>query len=418
MTSKERLECTLAHKAPDRIPMDFGGTAVTGIHVSVVAALRRHFSIGDGPVRVTEPYQMLGEVDDSLRDAMGIDTVGVTPRNTMFGFPSEKWREFRLPWGQVVLVPEGFRTTSDNEGNLYIYPEGDTSVSPSGKMPRSGFFFDAIIRQDPIDEERMDPRDNMEDFTPISDADLKHFEQSVDKAAKTGRAVVATFGGTAFGDIALVPGINMKHPRGVREIADWYMLTTSNPDYVHAVFEHQCETALKNLRKIHALVGNRVSAVFVCGTDFGTQTSQFCSPDTFRSLYAPYYKRINSWIHQNTTWKSFKHSCGSVEVLINDFINAGFDILNPVQIAAAGMDPGCLKEKYGDRIVFWGGGIDTQKTLPFGTPAQVKAEVLRLCRIFGKDGGFVFNTVHNIQANTPVENVVAMIKALRESERG
>jgi uroporphyrinogen-III decarboxylase len=285
-------------------------------------------------------------------------------------------------------------------------------------MPRSGFFFDAIIRQDPIDEDRMNPRDNMEDFSPISAVDLQHFKASVDKASATGRAVVATFGGTAFGDIALVPAINMKHPKGVREIADWYMLTASNPDYVHAVFEHQCETALGNLKKIHALVGNKVSAVFVCGTDFGTQTSQFCSPETFRSLYAPYYKRINNWIHEYTMWKSFKHSCGSVEVLVNDFIAAGFDILNPVQIAAAGMDPLCLKEKYGNRIVFWGGGIDTQKTLPFGTPAQVKAEVRRLCRIFGKDGGFVFNSVHNIQANTPVENVIAMVEAVREYEGG
>jgi hypothetical protein len=306
-------------------------------------------------------------------------------------------------------------TTTDAEGSLYIYPEGDASVPPSGKMPRSGFFFDAIIRQDPVNEEQMDPRDNMEDFTPIGDADLRHFKENVEKAAATGRAVVATFGGTAFGDIALVPAINMKHPRGVREIADWYMLTVSNPDYVHAVFEHQCSVALGNLERIHAAVGNNVSAVFVCGTDFGTQTSQFCSPDTFRSLYRPYYKRINDWIHRNTTWKSLKHSCGSVEVLINDFIDAGFDILNPVQIAAAGMDPVRLKEKYGDRIVFWGGGIDTQKTLPFGTPGQVRTEVERLCRIFGKNGGFVFNTVHNIQARTPVENVVAMLEGLRRS---
>ena len=135
----------------------------------------------------------------------------------------------------------------------------------------------------------------MEEFSPISDVDVQHFKENVAKAAATGRGVVATFGGTAFGDIALVPAINMKHPRGVREIADWYMLTASRPDYVHAVFEHQCDVALANLARIHAAVGNAVSAVFVCGTDFGTQTSQFCSPETFRELYAPYYKRVNSW---------------------------------------------------------------------------------------------------------------------------
>jgi len=157
-----------------------------------------------------------------------------------------------------------------------------------------------------------------------------------------------------------------------------------------------------------------VDAVFICGTDFGTQKSTFCSPRTYRELYMPYYKQVNDWIHAHTGWKTFKHSCGAVETFIEGFIDSGFDILNPVQCSAAGMDPRHLKDAYGDRIVFWGGGVDTQKTLPFGTPGEIRGEVLRRCEIFSENGGFIFNTVHNIQANTPVENIAAMISAVRE----
>jgi uroporphyrinogen-III decarboxylase len=135
--------------------------------------------------------------------------------------------------------------------------------------------------------------------------------------------------------------------------------------------------------------------------------------ETFNELWAPYYKAVTGWIHANTPWKVFKHSCGSVAKLIPAFLDCGFDILNPVQCSAARMDPVELKREYGDRIVFWGGGVDTQKTLPFGTPDEVREEVLRRREVFAPGGGFVFNTVHNIQARTPVENVVAMVEALR-----
>lgn len=154
--------------------------------------------------------------------------------------------------------------------------------------------------------------------------------------------------------------------------------------------------------------------VFICGTDFGTQTGTFCSPDSYTDLWMPHYKRINNWIHKNTTWKTFKHSCGSVITLMDHFIESGFDIINPVQCSATGMDPKVLKKEYGKDIVFWGGGVDTQQTLPFGTPEEVRDEVLERCEIFSKDGGFVFNTIHNTQARTPIANFIAMIDAVKE----
>ena len=411
--SRERLVDTLHHKQPDRVPMDFGGTGVTGIHASCVAALRDHYGLEKRPVRIHEPFQMLGHVDDDLLDAMGVDVTGVFSRGTMFGFPAEEWK----PWifnGLEVLVPRDFNTTTDSNGDTLIYPGGDTSVPASGRMPAGGHFFDCIIRQEPIDDEKLKPEDNTEEFSLIPEADLAHLVRCTAEAGVSGRGIIASFGGTAFGDIAFVPGPSLKHPKGIRDVTEWYVSTKSRQSYVHGVFERQCEIALENMKRIHAAVGNGVDAVFLCGTDFGTQTSAFCSVKTFNDLYFPYYKRVTDWIHANTTWKVFKHSCGAVSKFIPSFIEAGIDILNPVQCSATGMEPELLKANFGDRIVFWGGGVDTQKVLPFGTPAEVREQVLRRCEIFAPGGGFVFNTIHNVQAKTPIENLIAMLDAVHE----
>lgn len=413
MTSRDRLRAALDHREPDRIPVDFGSSAVTGIHVSCVAALRDYYGLEKRPVKVHEPYQMLGWIDEDLRHAMGIDVTGVFSRTTLFGFDNSGWREWDFR-GLTVLVPHHFRTTVEPDGAILIYPEGDLSAPPSGRMPVGSAFFDTIIRQPPIDESRLDPEDNCEEFTIVADEDLAHLRRASQEALSTGCGVLGSFGGAAFGDIALVPAPFLKHPRGIRDVAEWYMSTVSRRWYVRRVFERQCETALENLARIHAAVGGSVDAVFLCGTDFGTQTSRFCSVKTFRELWLPFYREVCSWVHRNTQWKCFKHSCGSVEKFFDSFIEAGFDIINPVQCSAAGMDPAALKRRYGDRLVFWGGGVDTQKTLPFGTPAQVREEVLRRCEIFAPGGGFVFNSVHNIQSGTPVANIAAMIAAVHE----
>src|SRR5579859_6388110 len=146
VASRERLTNTLNHRQPDRIPIDFGGTAVTGMHVSCVAALRDYYGLEKRPVQVHEPFQMLGVPDDNLRQAMGLDVTGVFARNTMFGFPAEEWKSWTFN-GLDVLVPRDFNVSTDENGDTLIYPEGDMSVPPSGRMPRGGYFFDCIIRQ-------------------------------------------------------------------------------------------------------------------------------------------------------------------------------------------------------------------------------------------------------------------------------
>ncbi len=414
MDSKKRVKDALEHRQPDRVPVDFGGTTVTGMNVTCVAALRDHYKLEKRRVKVYEPYQMLGLIEEDLADVIGIDTAAVAPRDNQFGFRNENWKEWRLHNGLEVLVPGNFNTTVDEAGNTFIYPEGDLEAPPSGRMPKDGYYFDSIIRQGDIDEDHLNPEDNLEEFKPINDENLAWFKQEAQNAAATGKAVVAAFGGTAIGDIAFVPAPFLKYPKGIRDIEEWYVSTVSRHDYLQAVFEKQTDIAVENLTKLNAAMGELIDVVFICGTDFGTQIGTFCSADTYMKVYMPFYQKMNRWIHANTGWKTFKHSCGAVEPFISLFIESGFDILNPVQCSAVGMEPEKLKEKYGKDIVFWGGGVDTQRVLPFGQPEEVREQVLRRCEIFAKDGGFVFNTIHNIQANTPVENIAAMLDAVRE----
>lgn len=415
MNSREILAQALAHRPVERVCVDFGSTAVTGVSANTLAKLRAAMKLADIPVKVNEPYQMLGHIEPDLANWIGIDVVGIYPRNNMFGFENSGWKPFTMFDGTELRVPENFNLTSDGKGGWLIHPEGDTNAPASGHMPKDGFYFDAICRQEPIIEDQLDPADNLEEFSVLSQEDIDYFSRQADQAVAQGKGTILNIPGTAFGDIALVPALWMKRTKGIRDIEEWYVSTAIRKDYVQKVFEGQCEIALKNLELLTASLGDKIQAVFTTGTDFGTQNSLFISPDAYRELYKPFHKTLNDYIHQHSNWKVFIHSCGAVRELIPEFIEAGFDILNPVQCSAAGMDPRELKKEFGDDLVFWGGGVDTQNTLPFGTPEEVYRQVRERIDIFNENGGFVFNSIHNVQANTPVENLVAMFKAIQDS---
>jgi hypothetical protein len=416
MNSRERVEASLNHRDPDRVPLDLGGSPVTGMAVSSVYLLRQALGLDapGTPIKVIEPFQMLGEIGPDLIEALGVDVMPIGKPTTMFGFRNEGWKPWTLPDDTPVLVPGGFNTEPTPGGDLLLYPEGDRSVAPSGRMPAGGYYFDAINRQPPIDETTLSYEDNTEEFIEVSSGDLAYLAREADRLfTQTDKAILANFGDTSFGDIALVPAMWLKHPKGIRDVAEWYMSTVTHKEYVYRVFERQCQVGLSNLERIHEVIGNRVSVLFVTGTDFGQQTGTFIAPKTYRDLYQPFHREINAWVHRNTDWKTMIHSCGSVVALIPDFIDSGFDILNPVQTSAVGMDARALKERFGEAITFWGGGIDTQRTLPFGTPQEVRAEVQERIRIFASGGGFVFNTIHNVQARVPRENLLALYEAVQ-----
>ncbi len=425
MNSWQRVFAALNRQEPDRVPMDPGASGVTGMSVASLYLLRQALGLDPPgtPVKVVEPYQMLGEVAPDLQDALDIDVVGLAGPRTLFGFRNENWKEWNFN-GTPVLVPEAFNTEPEPDGSLLMYPQGDRSCPASGRMPSGGFYFDAIVRQPSLDETRLDPAENLEEFGPISDADLAWFASEFERLCRESeRAILANFGGAAFGDIALVPAPWLKYPRGIRDIADWYMSLVARRDYIWRVFERQCEIALANWEKILERlkqVGDvrRIVAVFVSGTDFGTQRGPLISPQTYRDLFKPFHEAVNDWVHGHTPWKTFIHSCGSIWSFLPDFIDAGFDILNPVQTSAANMEARRLKERFGDEVVFWGGGVDTQRTLPFGLPEEVRSEVRERVEIFRRGGGFVFTAVHNIQAGIPVENLLALFEAIRKNRDG
>lgn len=421
MTSRQRLSAAINRQQVDKLCVDFGAGGQTGMGVCAVHRLRRAvLSQNDYKVKVIEPSQMLGEIDEPLRKVLQLDVVGVRPPRTMFGFVNEGYKPFTMPAdGTEVLVPERFNYTRDDNGDLYMYPAGDTSVEACAKMPATGYFWDALRRQDPIDDDKLDPIDNCEEFGYLSDDDVAYFENQVnDYYENTDAGIYLTFPALAFGDIALVPAPWLKHPKGIRDVEEWYISTVTRRDYVYKVFKTQCEIGLANIEKLAPVLGDKVQVVFVSGTDFGTQRGPFISPQAYRDLYKPFQKVINDKIHELTNWKIFIHSCGSIYKLIPDMIEAGFDILNPVQCSAAEMDPVRLKKEFGDALVFWGGGVDTQQTLPFGTPQDVYDQVRRRIDIFSENSGFVFNSIHNIQSNVPTENILAMFRAIDDARKG
>ena len=302
MTGRDRLQASLNHQSPDRVCVDFGATFVTGIHVSALTRLRNAV-LGDNDyrVRVSEPYQMLGEVDDELRKALGIDVVGVLPRKSIFGTEQKDYKPFTLNDGTNVLVPGDFNVTIDQAGDTLIYPEGDTSAAPSGRMPEGGYFFDAIIRQELIGEGTLNPEDNMEEFGPLCDEDLAYYRSMCDWFdERKDCGTILIIPGSAFGDIALIPAPFLKKPKGIRDIEEWYISTVARKDYVLAVFERQCEIAEKNIESLIALFGDRVQVALTTGTDFGTQMAPFLSPELYRELYKPFHVRVNRLIHERS----------------------------------------------------------------------------------------------------------------------
>ena len=415
LTSRQRLHRTLNHLEPGNVVVDLGSTSITGISASALARLRRALGLKEIPVRVHEPFQLLGFVDDDVLSALEIDVVGVWPSSTMFGYRNDRWKPWRLFDGTEVQIGEGFVTSQDVDGNIYLHPNGDPNAPATGKLPKDGFYFDNIIPKTEVDQLHLDGKaDFAAQYSVYTDEECRLVEaQARTLFENTSFGLIGQLSGGSLGDIAHVPGPNVVDPQGIRDPMEWYIAHKTHPEYIKDIFAYQTEVTIQNAALYWEAVGSRVEAVVVSGTDFGTQRCEFISPDLFREIYKPFYRQINDWIHSHTTWKTFFHSCGSIPRLLDDFVDCGVDILNPVQCSAAGMDPLFLKAKYGEKLVFWGGGVNTQQTLPFGTPDEVRQEVLERLRVFAPGGGYVFNTIHNIQQPTPVANILAMHEAIQ-----
>ncbi len=415
MTSRERVRRAINHQETDRPPLDLGSTLVTGIHVSAYNRLKKALGIRGGVSRVYDPFQMLGMVEEPVKKALGVDTFGIELPTTIFGYRNEKWKRFTLFDGTEVEISGHFEYDVLPNGDIVQYPKGDRSAPPSGRMPKDGFYFDAIVRQEPIDEARLDPKEWVaQSYSLYTDEELRFLETtSKHWFESSDYSLLGNFWGAGFGDIALVPGPAVLHPKGIRDPEEWYVSSITRKDYIKEIFHLQLELQMKNLAMYRQAVSDRIDVVVMSGTDFGSQNGPFIAPEAYREIYKPLHRQMNDWVHANTAWKTFYHTCGSIVAYLDDFAGAGIDILNPVQISAAGMSPEFLKGRYGTTFTFWGGAVDAQHTLAFGTPEQVRTEARHNISVFSKGGGFVCTNVHNIQATVSTENMLALLEAVR-----
>ena len=413
MNSRERLMAALNHQQTDRPPIDLGATGQTGISASTLYRLRQELGLKEQRIRIIEPAQMLGEVEDDVLKALQVDVIGLWNLTNFYGYKNEGWKPFRMEDGTPVLMGAGFAYDKDENGTLWVYPQGDRTAEYSAMMPKNGSFFDAAPRPAfdmELDEEELTPlEDFKDDFSVATDEEARYWEnRSVTLYQNTEYGIVGLLGGAGLGDAAMVPGPFIKHPKGIRRVDDWLLAHILYPEYIREIFRYQTDIMLKNLEIYRQAVSDRIQVIWISGTDFGSQRDLMLGKEIFRDLYKPFYKEINDWVHKHTKWKTFYHTCGAVYDLLDDFAEMGLDCLNPLQLSANGMDARKIKEKYGDTFVFWGGGVDTQNLLPFGTPDEVQKQVRERIDILGKNGGFVFNTIHNIVANVPAKNLTAM----------
>lgn len=403
MTSRERILAAVNHAPVDRVPIDVGGTRQSGITVFAYARLTAHLararaaaggaSPPHSPPRVFDVYQMLAEVGPEIVVRFGGDCVALNRRAVAFGLVNEGWKPWRLHDGTDVEVPGGFAPEALPGGDLVLRRDGEIVA----QMPAGGFYFDRMEKYPGALHPELDawepPR--------LTAAELEHYR---DEAARldrtTDKAVIAALG----------PPYELFNGIGQGGFEDWMMTFASEPEYVTALYRKLTDAWLENLEAFHGAVGDRIQIVQIAD-DFGTQAGPFLSVRAFRELLLPAYRRGLDWIHARTPWKVLLHSDGALVPLLPSIIEMGVDILNPVQTTAAGMDPHRLKHEFGEQLVFWGGSCDSQGTLARGSPAQVAAEVRANLDCFAPGGGYVFASVHNIQADVPPENIVALFDA-------
>jgi len=409
MNSRERVLAAINHQEPDRVPVDIGGSIVTGIMAGALTRLRRHLGMDTGPVKVYDCFQMLGEVAQDLVEKFDLDILPVEPAAIYYEFlPSRDHKPWTLFDGTPVLMPGNFDPEISPEGDWLLHEDGDPRQPVVGRMPKDGFYFDAQkvtgwkldYTPPDIDSLRHSPI-----WRRLTDEALRYLQdkaRTLRRAAPDKALVMTNWGEGGLG------------PPSVGSVAEWLVILGSEPAYVKELMDLAAELALDNLKLYWEAIGDDIDVIHIDGHDYGTQNREMFSPRIFKEFYAPCYKVQCDWIHQRTPWKIAKHCCGSIPHLIGPMIEAGIDILNPVQTSAAGMDPQWLKDTFGDRMTFWGGGVDTQRVLPFGTPDEVYQHVAERVRIFAPGGGFIWAAVHNIQYNVPSENIAAALQAVSD----
>jgi uroporphyrinogen decarboxylase len=378
MSPRERVLKALNHEIPDRVPIDFGGFQ-TGIHKKAYGELLDYLGIED-EVTIMDPVQQLAQPCEEVLQRFRVDIRYVFAHGpeSFKGSIEQNMRDGRL-WHDL----------KDEFGVVWSMPDDQQ------------LYMD--ISHHPLAEATIE---DIADYPFPKGDDATRFKGVREKACELRRE-------TPYAISTGIGGVVYEICWYMRGLEQWFIDMIENPTFCEALLDRTLEFWMDYFTGFMAEVGDVIDVVMI-GDDIGGQSGPLFSPEFYRKIVKPRQKRLVQHIKSLTSAKIWYHTCGSVMQLIPDLIDNGIDILNPVQISAANMDPKELKEKYGNKMVFWGGGIDTQHVLPFAAPAEIREHVRLNLEIFKRGGGYVFNSVHNIQAGVPPENIVAMFDTAYE----
>lgn len=414
MTSRERVLASIRHQEPDRVPVDLGSTPSSGISAIAYHNLKNYLGITEGHTRVYDVVQQLAQPEDEILDRYGIDALDV---GRMFNTRDEDWYDITLPQGISVQFPAWFRPVRQPNGAWDAFAPDDTRIAT---MPQKATFFDQTcfpyLDGYPVDYKHLPAAMGKVHWSalvhsPWDNAGQPDFWQQLREKALALRD-------SSDRALMIVAGCNLfEWGTFLRRIDNFLMDLVLNPVEVERLLDALMEQHLATLEKVCQAVGDVVDIIRF-GDDLGMDTGPFMSPDIYRKLFKPRHTLLCDYVKKHSQMHTFLHSCGSIYKLLPDLIEAGYDIINPVQINVRDMEPDRLKKEFGRDITFWGGGADTRHVLNHAQPSEVKEHVKRLLDIFSPGGGFVFNTVHNVLPDVPPENVVAMFEAIDEFNSG
>jgi len=406
MNHRERVLAALNHKEPDAIPADLGGMGSTGIMAVAYARFREELGLEKRKVRINDIGQQLAEIDADVLDLCDASVininrtlppaVGVRPK--LRDFPL---LDFSLNPPQSIpaeLIADGLKLERRADAWALLDSKGDVEF----QKPDTAYYFDRVKCQ-------LGSASTIADIAAYKwqPPPRKYFEKlrkHVSNLRKnTDRALMASFGGNI-----------LEMGQCLRGWGEFMMDLASDGPFTHYLLDYMADKWMEHLGLYMEAVGDLID-VIVFGDDLGTQQSPQLSVGMYRRTIHPRHKKLYSYVREHhPEVRVFLHSCGAIRPLIPLLIDEGVQVLNPVQTSAVDMDPVELKKEFGRDLVFWGGGIDTQHTLPFGAPGEIRDTVRQRMDIFGEGGGFVFCQVHNIQASIPPSNILAMVNAVRE----
>ena len=414
MTGRERILAAIEHREPDRVPVDLGATPSSGISVIAYNQLKKHLGISSGKTLVYDVVQQLAQPEEEILDKFKIDVVDL---GRTFNTSDDDWHEITAADGSRAFYPKWFQPERQENGTWFAYDQDGDLIA---KMPEGATFFDQALF--PWEDGYPD------DFSGLPKAMGKVLWAALvhspwDNAGMDGfweelRARALKLRAESDRALMIVCGCNLfEWGTFLRKIDNFLMDLVLDPVNVERLLDALLEIHLGTLEKVCQAVGD-VADIIRFGDDLGMDSGAFMSPDTYRQLFKPRHAALCDYVKKNSKMKTFLHSCGSIYRLLPDLIEAGYDVVNPVQTNSVEMDPATLKREFGKDITFWGGGADTRVVLNSSSPEEVRDHVKERLEIFSPGGGFVFNTVHNIMPDVPPENIVAMFETIDEFNGG